>query len=142
MAQTNWPGFQASLKPGLSTSPKKASLPTDVSITAPGPAVSKDKAAFSGIWHGWMCRNRVCDTKLAVEKITPLGATIVYAFASKRVNPYKTRLKAQWVSGELAGFLPRGRAHIAYAMRSDGNLNVMWRSADGSSWASGILTRQ
>ncbi len=139
-AETRWPSFQAGLVPERSNSPNKARLPSDVSIRPPGSGISVEKAAFSGIWVGWACRNRACSTRLAVERVTKTGATIVYAFSSRRRANYKARLKAKFVGGELIGTLPNSSARVIYRIRRDGHLDFMWKKK--SAWVSGILAKK
>jgi hypothetical protein len=92
-AQTNWPDFMGTLKPGASVGPA-AGLLADTTITPPDPEVPFERARWSGKWTGWACEGKVCDTKLAVEKVTAEGATIVYAVASNRVKPFSYRFEA------------------------------------------------
>jgi hypothetical protein len=90
--QTSWPDFMPTLAPGKSSSPVAAYLPANTEITPPGAELPAAKAAWSGKWSGWACRDFVCDTKLAVEKVTTDGATIIYSFASGRAKPFMTRV--------------------------------------------------
>lgn len=138
-SSTPWPSFQSSLQPAISKSAVKAVLPDDVRIEPPDGTVPKELAAFSGIWHGWMCRDWTCDTKLAVERLDAKGGTIVYTVASESRAPYSERMEATFVDGELTGTSTRNFT-ITYRIRPDGNLDAYWRR--GEDWASGLLTRQ
>lgn len=135
----NWPDFMGSLAPGLSVSPVAAALPANTTITPPDPDVPAEKAKWSGKWNGWACQDYVCDTKLAVEKVTAEGASIIYAFASDRVNPYARRIKARFVGEELQASLPRGD-QIYYRMRRDDNLDFLWTYKH--EWVAGILSKE
>lgn len=90
-------------------------------VEPPASDVPADKAKWSGKWIGWACNSRVCDTKLAVEKITVEGASIIYAFASERVKPSIGRVNAQFLGDELRAEFPNG-LKIAYRMRPEGDL--------------------
>ncbi|MEK6666483.1 MAG: hypothetical protein AABZ20_08685 [candidate division NC10 bacterium] len=137
-AQTNWPDFMPKLDPGLSTSPVAAVVPPSVTVEPPAPDVPPDKARWSGKWSGWACQDRVCDTKLVVEKVTTEGATIIYAFASAKAKPFTARLEAKFVGDELQA-TPRSGAKLAYRMRKEGDIEFLWRS--GGQWAAGILSK-
>lgn len=126
-AQTPWPNFMPNLDAGLSTSPVAAVIPAGVTVVPPTPDVSPDKARWSGKWSGWACRNQVCDTKLVVEKVTAEGATIIYAFASARQNPFNERLEATFVGDELRATFRNG-VSLTYRMRKEGNIEFLWRS--------------
>ena len=136
--KTPWKAWQADLKPGTSTSAIKATLPDNVQIVAPSADVPKELSAFSGIWHGWMCRDRVCDTKLAVEKLRPNGGTIVYAFGSEQLGTFRERMPATFANSELKATTSYGTS-VTYRMRPDGNLDMYWQSE--GSWMSGILSK-
>jgi len=85
-----------------------------------------------------MCRDRVCDTKLVVEKVTSEGATIIYAAASAHVKPFTERLEGQFVGDELHATLGNG-AKLAYRMRNKGDLEFVWRKSD--LWYAGVLSK-
>ncbi len=140
VAETQWPGFQATLGASESTSAVKAKLPDDVNVSAAAPGTAPDRARFLGKWDGWMCRNATSDTKAAFEKIEGDDVTIVYAVASARLNPYTERVKAKFVGNEVHGQIRSG-AEIIYRMRADGNLDIMWRASNGTSWCSGVLAK-
>lgn len=135
---TPWPTFQSALAPATSSSPNVAQLPADVKISTPIGDVPPQFAAFSGLWSGWMCQDHACSTKLAVESLNKMGATIVYAFANAQNPGYWERVSATFEQGELRARLAGG-VQLAYRLRGDGNMDVLWRK--GSSWASGLLTR-
>lgn len=136
-SSTPWPSFQAGLTPGPTTSPHEAKLPADVKVQKPSADVPAELSVLSGTWTGWMCRNRSCSTKLAVETLSGDGGTIVYAFAAKNEPGYVQRVTANFEDGEFHASLPDG-ARLAYRLRDDGNLDVLWSS--GENWASGLLT--
>lgn len=139
ISETPWAGFQKGLKPGESSSPVKAPLPDDVVISAPSGDVAPERRTYSGIWHGWMCRDAICDAKLAVESVSNEGATIVYAFGSEKKGAASERLVAEFVDDELRGRFKSGSL-VTYRLRPDGNLDVMWRNQTGD-WGAGILTK-
>ena len=134
---TNWPEFMPTLQSGPSASPVEAVLPSGVIIEPPGPDVPTDKTKWSGTWSGWACRNETCATKLAVQKIVPDGASIIYVFASANGKGSPIRADGRFVGDELQATLPSG-ARLAYRMRKDGDLEFLYRKGD--EWAAGILT--
>jgi hypothetical protein len=139
VAQTNWPDIMPNLRAGSPVSPVAVALPY-TTVEQPAPAVPADKARWSGKWAGYACKDRVCDTKLIVEKVTVEGATIVYAFASADVKPpYSIRVEAKFVSDELQATLPDG-SKVAYRMRKEGDVEFLFRREPR--WAAGILTRE
>ena len=136
--QTNWPDFMANLKPGESNSPFAAELPANTEITPPAVNLPPEKASWSGKWHGWACKDRVCDTKLAVETISNEGAAIIYCFASER-EMFVRRVQAKFAGNELRADIGGG-ASVVYRMRPDGNIDFMWMS--GKRLISGILSKE
>lgn len=138
VAQTAWPDFMSRLSPSSSVSPVDAVLPANVIVEPPTPDVPPDKARWSGKWSGWACQDRVCSTKLVVEKVTADAAGIIYAFASADAKPPPERVEAKFVGDELQATL-RSDAKLAYRMRIDGNLEFLFRR--GNQWAAGILSR-
>jgi len=136
---TPWPDFMPTLAPGKSNSPVAATLPTNTEIAPPGADVPAAKTAWSGKWSGWACRDFACDTKLAVEKVTMDGATIIYSFASGRAKPFMTRVQAKFVGDELQADIG-GDARVAYRMRTDGNIEFLYTR--GQSWVAGILSKE
>ncbi len=136
--QSTSPSLRAG-HPTRSTSPASAFLPADLQITPPAADLPAAKAAWSGIWSGWACRERACDTKLAVEKITAEGATIVYSFASRTVPPFVERTSARFVGHTLQAGLSGG-ARIMYRVRPDGALDFLW--TNDQDWSTGILSRE
>lgn len=139
VGQTPWPDIMPTLAPGKSDSPVAASLPANTEITPPGADVPAAKAAWSGKWRGWACRDFACDTKLAVEKVTTDGATIIYSFASAQVRPFMTRVQAKFVGDELQAEIGGG-ARVTYRMRSDANIEFLWTRGQAS--AAGILSKE
>lgn len=137
-SQTIWPDFMPTLVPGQSQSPVAAVVPPNSLIETPSADVPADKARWSGIWAGWLCRDKACDTKLVVEKVTAEGATIVYAFASSNVKPYTVRLEGKFIGDELQATLENG-ARLAYRMRNKGDLEFIWRKGD--QWYAGVLAK-
>ncbi len=139
LTQTPWPDFMPTLAPGKSNSPVAATLPANTEITPAGADVPAAKAAWSGRWSGWACRDFACDTKLAVEKVTRDGATIIYSFASGQLKPFMTRVQARFVGNELQADIG-GDARVFYRMRSDGNIDFLWTRGQG--WIAGILSKE
>jgi len=138
LAQTNWPDFMPKLKPGLSQSPVAAVVPPSAVVEPPTPDVPPDKARWFGKWSGWACKDKVCDTKLVVEKVTAVGATIIYAFASSNGKPFTARVEGQFIGDELQATLRNG-AKLAYRMRKEGDLEFLWRRE--AQWTAGILSK-
>lgn len=136
---TDWPSFQAGLKTGRSNAPEAAALPGDVKITPPGKSVPPALAKFSGSWSGWMCRNRVCDVKIAVEKVDASGATFVYAFSDQKLGTYATRIKGQVNGDEISGPDKVKGGTVTIRLRPDGAMDVL--RTNPPHWASGILAR-
>lgn len=136
-AGTPWPDFMSSLEPGKSSSPVTFYLPANTEITPPASDLPATKAAWSGRWSGWACRDQACDTKLAVEKVTNDGASIIYSFASKQGKSV-VRLEAKFVGNELQADTGGG-ARVAYRMRPDGHVDFLW--AKGQAWEAGILSK-
>jgi hypothetical protein len=137
-AQTNWPDYMSQLHPGLSQSPASVMV-WSANIEPPSPDVPVDKARWSGSWSGWACPNQVCETKLVVERVTTEGASIIYGFASDKVNPFTARLEARFVGGELQATLQTG-SKLAYRMRKEGDLEFMALRTDGE-WTVGVLSK-
>lgn len=142
LADTEWPNFQRGLVPARSVSSVKAALPEDVSVTAAPAGTPAERAKLLGRWDGWMCADYVGDTKAAFEAIDGDDVTLVYAYANSRFNqPLSVvRIKAKFVGDEVQGQFRNG-ARIFYKSRSDGNLDVMWRSGNNQSWCSGIMNK-
>ena len=74
-----------------------------------------------------------------MEKVTAEGATIIYAFASARLNPFHERLEATFVGDELRATFSSG-ASLAYRMRRDGNIEFLFWSSENE-WQAGILSK-
>jgi hypothetical protein len=136
---TPWPPFQPSLQPAPSASPAQASLPADVQVTPPGediPALVRD---LSGRWGGWMGRDRRGSVAVAVERLTPTGGTITYAFADASTPPGAWRFPVRLVHGiELSGS-PGGQRVITIRPRFDGHMDIL--SQDGTDRLAGVLAR-
>ena len=144
VAKTPWPESQPGFRMGPTTSQQIAVLPDGVKVTPPGPDVPTELAAFSGTWTGWACRNRSCSTRIAVEKLTSKGGTIVFAVGrlwrpDGQHTGYARRAQAIYEDGELRAQLNDG-LNLAFRMRSDGNLDVIWYDAPRN-WASGLLSK-
>lgn len=105
---TAWPGYMSSLTVGPSESPVAAVLPPDVTIAPPEAALTVDKARWSGLWQGWGCMGRACDIRIAIESVTPNGATLVYAGASDQQAQVTDRAQARFVGNELQAHLHTG----------------------------------
>jgi hypothetical protein len=139
VAQTNWPDIMPNLRTGTPASPVAVVLP-NTTVEQPAPAVPAEKARWSGMWAGYACKDRVCETKLVVEKVTIEGATIVYAFASADVRPsYSIRVEARFVGDELQATLPDG-SKVAYRMRKEGDVEFLYRRE--TRWAAGLLSKE
>lgn len=139
-AQSDWPEFMPTLKPGASKSPVVAAALADATVEAPAPEVPEDQARWSGRWTGWACLSRACDTRLVVEKVSATEATIVYAFASADQAPYTVRALAQFVGDELQAVLP-ACSKLKYRMRASGKV-IEFHCQQGSRWMAGVLSRE
>lgn len=138
-AQTNWQPFVSNMDPGISTSPVSANLPNDLAIEAPASDLSPELARWSGKWRGWACQDQTCDTRLAVERVTASGASIVYTFASATIKPVIARAEAKFVGNELQASFPSGTT-IAYRFRKSGDIEFHWQK--NSSWSTGVLSKE
>jgi len=140
LAQTAWPTYMAELEPGLSESAEAAALPADVVITAPAAGLPAHRARWSGIWHGWACHARLCDVKLAIERVSDAGATVVYAGAMADRPIFIERAEAQFADDELVLVIRTG-ARLVLRMRSSGDVEMsLWKSGPQLT-ATGVLTQ-
>jgi pimeloyl-ACP methyl ester carboxylesterase len=139
-AQTAWPDYMPTLEPAMSESTVAAVLPADVVITPPAAGVPQDKSRWSGVWHGWGCRARLCDVKLAVENVTETGARVVYVGAVGGQPTFTERVEAQFEGGELVLALRIG-SKLVFRMRASGDIELsLWK---GSRLVStGVLTQK
>lgn len=135
-----WPANLDRLLPGPSNSPVAAALPEQVRVMAPGPDVPKDQGAFSGIWHGWMCKGKITDQKLAVVHIDKNGAAIIFARGRAGTKPLRRRLRGEFVGDELRATMPNG-AELFYKLRADGHMNTKLIAPSGGH-CTGVLARQ
>ncbi|WP_260295231.1 hypothetical protein [Sedimenticola hydrogenitrophicus] len=135
-----WPDFQQGLIPGPSNSPVKAKMPS-VSLTPIANKMTSERAAFGGVWEGWMCRNKVVDVKVAVRELTNEGAMVDYASGAQSFGSFNITLSAQFSGDVLRGTLPSasGRPDLILGMRSDGHMNVKWDN--GTNWCTGVMER-
>ena len=129
-----WPSFQAGLKPGPSTSPVKAKL-SSVSLTPAAEKTAPERAAFGGVWEGWMCRDRVVDAKIAVREVSNAGATVDYATGAQSFGNANFTVATRFAGDVLKGTFPNG-AGLILGMRSDGHMNIRY---DAQNWCTGIL---
>ena len=113
---TAWPGYMSGLVAGPSESPVAAALPSDVAVTQLGADLPADKARWSGLWRGWACMARACDVRIAIEAVTPEGATVVYAAASEQQAQVTDRSQGRFVGNELHTRLHTG-ARLALRLR-------------------------
>lgn len=107
-AITAWPSYMPDLVAGTSESSVAAVLPSDVVITPPDASLPADKARWSGVWQGWGCIFRACDIRVAIESVTPTGATVVYAGVSERQPQMTGRSQGSFVGSELHARLQTG----------------------------------
>jgi hypothetical protein len=137
---TPWPAGQATMHATPSTSAIAAELPADVRIAPPDPDVPPALAALSGTWSGAMCPGSAASVKVAVEQVTPVSGSIIYAVANSSANmpPKSSRIDAVVKPGdELRGKF--GNADIVLRSREDGRADIFWSNA--GNWCSGVLTR-
>lgn len=131
----SWPSFQSGLRPGPSSSPVKAALPT-VNLTPAATTVAASHAAYGGVWEGWMCRDRVVDLKIAVTDVTDTGATVSYASGSTSFGSFEhPPITARFSGDVLRGTFQNG-VDLILGMRADSNMNVKY---DAESWCTGVL---
>lgn len=107
-AITAWPSYMSDLVAGFSESSVAAVLPPDVVITPPDASLPVDRARWSGVWQGWGCIFRACDIRVAIESVTPTGATVVYAGVSERQPQVTGRSQGSFVGSELHARLQTG----------------------------------
>lgn len=139
--ETAWPAGMSGFTRGLSESDVPAVLPEPVRIEAPGSDVSRERRAFSGIWHGWACRVALCDIKVAIERIEGDQATVAYAGAARGQGLTTDRVQGRFVGPELHAVLKTG-SRLVLRPRGDGDLDMgLWR--DGAQpFSVGVLTQQ
>jgi hypothetical protein len=107
-------------------------------IAPDGLAVSPDKARWLGRWSGYACRNRQCDNKLLVQKVSSEGANIVFVMAGPLPEAIAGRVEATFVGQELRATLANG-ATLTYRIRDDRALEMMWRH--DAYWVAGVLSK-
>ncbi len=139
-AQTAWPEYMPGLSPGFSESPVAAVLPADMTITAPAATLPADKARWSGVWDGWACWAALCNAKIAVEKITSTGATLVYAGSSAQ-SSINDKGEAQFVNDELV-FRVKTGAKLALRLRPTGEMEFSIWKPDTVLITTGLLTQK
>ena len=136
-ADYKWPAYQAGLTPGPSNSPVKAKMPS-TKLTPSVEGTAPERAAFGGVWEGWMGRNKVIDIKIAVRMVTNEGAKFDYSVGSRRIGKFNTTISARFVGDILRGTFSNG-ASLILSVRSDGYMNVKYESSGGS--PTGIMQR-
>ena len=139
-AQVVWPTWTPIPMPGSSKSPVAAALPPDTSIVPPESALPNNRARWSGRWSGWACLDSLCDTKLAIEKLSSNTATFVYVFGSSSVRSNPQRVEGKFIGDELHGTLASG-SRVAYRFRSDGALDFLFLPRSGNP-VGGVLSRE
>ena len=139
-AQTAWPEYMPGLSAGFSESPVAGVLPADMTITPPAASVPADKARWSGLWEGWTCGGALCDVKIAVEKVTGTGATLVYAGGSSP-SSLTERSEALFESGELV-FRVKTGARLAMRLRAGDEMELSIWKPDTQLITTGLLTQK
>lgn len=135
----SWPRGQGALKPGESTSVRKATIEPGP-IVPPGPEVPESIRGLSGRWEGWMCAKRSCSAALEVVSLTATGGRLRHVQVDENLNYYDyfpIVIDASLVNGnELEG---RWRnIAIKVRLRPDGNVDIV-RHFVGLTW--GVLNR-
>ncbi len=118
--------------------PADVPLPPDIVVHPPEPEIDAKLAGFSGIWteewkfasfRGLTSINHI----LAVERIQPNGATIVYAWGNLPLIPEATAWRPGWVrvfasflDGSMIVNFPRRGATVTYKMNGDGTITGAW----------------
>ena len=120
-------------------------LPDDLAIAVPGPTLSAGLAAFSGQWHGrW---DGALDLILAVERLTPAGAEIVYAHGAYpdwglRVGGW-IRMPAELRDGRLHfGFHNGAHEDFSVSALDDGRLRITYHNKTSGLRGQTTLTRR
>lgn len=128
-AQAAWPPEMSHLRAGPAESSVAAELPPDVALQPPDPALQDRRtASWAGIWRGWACRAAQCDVKLAIERLSAEGATVVYAGANT-TQRITERGEARFINNELHMPLRNG-ATLLLRLREDGDMDLsLWRNA-------------
>lgn len=86
------------------------------------------KAAYGGVWQGWLCPKKATDVKVAVDDISDTGATILYAAGNPNFGTYNETMGGGF-SEDAALFsvqFMRGD-YIVLGSRADGHLNIHWK---------------
>ncbi|WP_153013016.1 alpha/beta hydrolase [Pseudacidovorax intermedius] len=138
-AQTTWPDYMAQLRAGPSESAVQAMLPDD-SRPQPDPALAPDLARWQGVWKGWACFLRRCDIAIAVDKLTPEGATVDYAAGNAQQGRINAHAEGRFQDGELSVRLHTG-ARLALRLRSDGDMEMSVWKPDTQLLSAGVLSR-
>ena len=139
-AQVTWPQFNPPLKPGPANSPVAAVFPADVVIDTPDAGLDPQRTRWLGRWGGWACADAVCETKLAVEKVTSDSALIIYVFGSSSIRSNPQRVEAKFVGDELHGTLASG-SRVAYRYRGDGSIDFLFLPRNGNP-VGGVLSKE
>lgn len=140
-AETVWPGYMPALEPERSESPVAAVWPGDVAVQASDADLPADKSRWSGLWSGWACQGRLCDIKLAVERITAEGASVVYARGSELAGQPSERVDMLFQNGELHGTVRSGLQLLLRMRSHEPVVELMVRGADGP-LAAGVLVQE
>ena len=133
----DWPDYQAGLAPGASNSPVKAMLPR-VMLEPAADETAPERAAFGGVWEGWLGRDKTIDIIVAVRKVTNNGAKVDYSVGSASFDKYNTTISSRFVGDTLQGTFGNG-ARLILSVRSDGHMNVKYEL--GSAAPTGIMQR-
>lgn len=128
-AQTIWPDYISALEPDRSESPLTAELPPDIAPLASGTPVSGEQQAWLGVWKGWAGAGRTTDLKIAIDNLSPAGATLVYAEARAPLHRYSERVTARWVGHELHALL-NGRVTLVARLRQPKVMEVQGRAGE------------
>lgn len=140
-----WPQDQAKLQPGPSESGFKAPDLSAVQIQAAADDVDPQKAAYLGVWKGYLCStNRSYDVQIAVISVTNDGADYIYSVASTQDGEKGATfpMQGRFVNGNLQRVMTSDAiAGVNLRLRDDGNMDVQWvRRSDGRK-CFGVLER-
>ena len=139
-AQTAWPSYMGSIQPEVSNSAVPAEWPADVAVVPPDASLPEARRRWSGRWQGWACAGMVCDAKVAVERVSTEGATVVYAGASAS-NTVTHRGEGTFVGEELHVRVNTG-AKLVLRLRAGGDMEMsLWRP-DTQLLSAGVLTQR
>ncbi len=143
-----WPATQANL--GLeadgfdSWASAKAVLPPHLVVAPPAAKTPAGIKEYSGLWSGWMCRNRDTDLKVAFTKVAAKQATATIAWAGGGAAPGHLTQRLALVGDEFR--FDTGEVSYKFHLRTFDErvgvetMDVLTIRGDGT-WCSGVLRK-